>query len=163
MISIEDIPMEARWEIVAKSATAMPYVYDMFFRKAFGDKIDEISVPIWIEGGKEEKTLANALGLKTGNARETGVTHIMIGMILFGPELKAEIMDANGDRITFKTTGCPFLNRSREMGLDPKDSFDYCQTYCRSAVENLNPKYTHKFTTAMCKGDPYCESIVEPK
>lgn len=160
MISV-DIPAEKRWEIAAKSATAMPYVYDIFFRKAFGNKVDEIELPMWVEAGKVEKSLAKMLGLQARNAEEAGLTHVIISTILFGPEFKGETIEAKEEKITFKTTGCPFLNRSREMSLDPKDSFEYCQTYCRSAIENLNPKYTHRFTTAMCKGDPYCESIVE--
>jgi len=34
MVSIEDIPAEKRWEIAAKSASAMPLIYDMHFRKS---------------------------------------------------------------------------------------------------------------------------------
>lgn len=42
MVSIEDIPLEKRWEIAARSASAMPLMYDMVFRKAIGRKYDEI-------------------------------------------------------------------------------------------------------------------------
>jgi hypothetical protein len=46
MISIEDIPAEKRWEIAAKSASAMPLIYDMIFRKVLGEKYDEIERPL---------------------------------------------------------------------------------------------------------------------
>jgi len=70
MVSIEDIPAEKRWEIAAKSASAMPLIYDMHFRKVLGEKYDEIERHIWTEGGKEVKTLVTALGLPSDNAIE---------------------------------------------------------------------------------------------
>lgn len=49
MVNIEDIPVEERWKIAAKSAGFMPLLYDKFFRKVLGDKYDEIERPILIE------------------------------------------------------------------------------------------------------------------
>jgi hypothetical protein len=43
--------------LAAKSASAMPLIYDMYFRKVLGEKYDEIERPIWTEGGKEVKNL----------------------------------------------------------------------------------------------------------
>lgn len=69
MASIEDIPLEKRWEIAAKSASAMPLMYDMHFRKVLGEKYDEIEQPLWIELGKELKNFATAMGLPSRNAK----------------------------------------------------------------------------------------------
>jgi len=162
MVSIEDIPAEQRWEIAARAASAIPFAYDIAFREAIGEKYDEIERPIYIEAGKEFKNLASALGLPTGNAREINETFEVIGTILNGPEFKAETTEEGDDRTVGKTTQCPILNRAVEMGLDPQIvALTACQTYHKSAIENLNPGFTHHFNKTMCSGDPYCESVIE--
>ena len=162
MVSIEDIPAEQRWEIAARAASAIPFAYDIAFREAIGEKYDEIERPIYIEAGKEFKNLASALGLPTGNAREINETFEVIGTILNGPEFKAETTEEGDDRTVRKTTQCPILNRAVEMGLDPQIvALTACQTYHKSAIENLNPGFTHHFNKTMCSGDPYCESVIE--
>ncbi len=163
MATIEDIPVELRWEIAAKSATVMPIIYDMIFRKALGERYDAIELPIWVEGGKEVKKIAQALGLPVESARDISDTYGIISKIIFGPELKWRMMERKANRAVSRGTECPFLNRAIEMGMNPALLINACQAYNRSAIENLNQKYTTKSTKAMCKGDPYCENIVELK
>ena len=162
MVSIEDIPSEKRWEIAAKSASAMPLIYDRHFRKVLGDKYDEIERSIWTEGGKEVKNLAAALGLPSDNAIEVNDAFGVIGTILFGPEFRFGIVEATKDRVVGKVIECPILNRAREMGLHPETvALKVCMTFNKSAVENLNPEYTHRLNANMCSGSRYCEMITE--
>ena len=162
MVSIEDIPAEQRWEIAARAASAIPLAYDIAFREAIGEKYDEIERPIYIEAGKEIKNLASALGLPTGNAREINETSGIIATILNGPELKVETTEEGDDRTVGTVTQCPILNRAVEMGLDPKIvALTACQTYHKSAVENLNPGFNLQVNKSMCSGDPYCEMVIE--
>jgi len=162
VVSIEDIPAEQRWEIAAMAASAIPFAYDIAFREAIGEKYDEIERPIYIEAGKEIKNLASALGLPTGNAREIDETFGIIMTILYGPEFKGETTEEGDDRTVGKTTQCPILNRVVEMGLDPKIvALSGCQTYHKSAIENLNPGFTMQVNKSMCGGDPYCEMVIE--
>jgi hypothetical protein len=163
MVSIKDIPAEVRWEIAAKSATAMSFAYGAFLERALGDKSDEIVKQIWTEGGKEAKGLAEKLALPTGDAIEVDETWGVLTLILYGPEFTWETQEEGKDRAVDRITGCPFLNRHREMGSDSKGLFETCQAYSRSVVEGLNSKYTQRFESAMCQGAPYCESIVELK
>ena len=162
MVSIEDIPVEQRWEIAARAASAIPFAYDIAFREAIGEKYDEIERPIYVEAGKEIKNLASALGLPTGNAREIDETFGIIATILNGPEFKGEATEEGDDRTVGKVTQCPTLNRAVEMGLDPQIvALTACKTYCKSVVENLNPAFTQQFNKRMCSGDPYCEMVIE--
>jgi hypothetical protein len=162
MVSLEDIPAEQRWEIAARAASAIPFAYDIAFREAIGEKYDEIEQLIFVEGGKEIKNLASALGLPTGNAREIDETFGIIGTILNGPEFKMETTEEGDDRTVGKITQCPMLNRAVEMGLDPKVvALTACQTYCKSAIKNLNPGFTYRHNKRMCGGDPYCETVIE--
>lgn len=162
MISIEDIPAENRWEIAARSASAVPLLYDMHFRKVLGEKYDEIERQIWTQGAREVKNLAMALGLPSGNAREIGETIGLVGTILYGPEFKFQEGETASGLMVGRTTGCPILNRAREMGLDPKiTALPACKVFEKSAVENLNPEYAHRLNSNMCSGDEYCEMVIE--
>lgn len=120
MVGVEDIPVEQRWEIAAKSASALPLMYDRCFRKALGKSYDEMVHPIWIEAGRGIKDLAMVLGLPSGNARQISETLRVISTISFGPEFKFEVSEEKRDRVIGKVTGCAILNRAIEMGLDPK-------------------------------------------
>jgi len=164
MVSIEDIPVEVRWEIAAKAASATPLAYDMVFREVLGDRYDEIELPIYIGAGKEMKSLAAAPGLPTDNAGDLDEAQNVLTTILYGPEFAFGKVEEAGDRVVSKVTGCAVLNQALEMGLDPKVvCLAGCQTLCKSTIENLNPKYTQRFTSAMCAGDPYCEMVIELK
>ena len=164
IVNISDIPAEIRWAIATKSATALPWAYGIAFQEVIGkERFYEITRQIWTEGGKEAKGIADMLRLPTGNAREVDNTWGIIGEILDGPEIKWDVVEEEDNRVVTRITGCPFLNRAREMGIDPKDTFKSCQAYCRSMVENLNLKYTHRFESGMCLGSPYCKSVVELK
>lgn len=161
MTSIDDIPAEVRWEIAAKAASALPLVYDMFFRPAVGQKYDEIETPIWEQGGRDIKSIATSLNLPTENAAEISSTLSIISTILFGPEWRFEYMTM-GDRVVERIKGCPMFNRAQELGLDPKVSLrSACEVFTRSAVENLNPKYVLRHKQTMCEGYPCCESTLE--
>jgi hypothetical protein len=162
MVYAEDIPAEMKWEIAAKSATAMPWIYGMAFQGLIDEKrFHEIDQQIWKEGGREAKRLADKLDLPAKNAKEVNSAWGIVSTILYGPELKEDIIEENENRVVTRITGCPFLNRAKEMGIEPKDGFESCQAYSRSIVENLNPKYSQRFISGMCLGARYCENIIE--
>jgi hypothetical protein len=163
MVNIDDIPIEERWIIAAKSAGFMPLLYDKFFRKALGEKYDEIERPILMEAGKEMKDIAMALGLPSGNARQIVETVGILGTISFGPENKYESVVETKNGAMRKMTECAVRNSAIQMGLNPKIvALTACRTMLKSAVESLNPEYTLKLDTKnMCSGDQYCEMVVE--
>jgi hypothetical protein len=93
MVSIEDIPAEKRWEIAAKSASAVSFIYDMHLRKVLGEKYDDIDRQIWDELGKESKNFAKAFGLPSGNAKELSDVIRIAGANLYGPEFRFEMVE----------------------------------------------------------------------
>lgn len=106
--------------------------------------------------------LATALGLSSGNAIEVNEAFGVIGTIFFGPEFRFDIVEETKDRVVGKVIECPILNRAREMGLDPETvALKACMTFDKSAVENLNPEYTHRLNANMCSGSRYCEMVIE--
>jgi len=162
-MDIDDISAEMRWELATRSATARSVIYDLVFRKAVGEKYEEIELPIWQEGGKDLKRVANTLGLTARTAAELGKTYSLVSSILFGPEFKAEIAKLKDDQVSLKITDCPMLNRAGELGMYPGLLLSACQAYSRSAIENLNPQYTFRPAKQMCRGDENCEILISKK
>jgi hypothetical protein len=125
--------------------------------------MDTINYISWIQDGKNASILSKYLGLPAKSAKEIEKTNELISEILYGPEIKYKIVYAVGNHAKSQITSCPFLNRAKEIGLQSKSLFENCNAYHETFVSNLNPKYTKKFTRAMCKGDEYCETIIELK
>jgi len=119
MVTIDDIPIEQRWIIAAKSAGFMPLLYDKFFREALGEKYDEIERPILVEAGKEMKDIAMALGLPSGNARQIVETVGVIGTISFGPENKYEPVVETKNGAMRKLTSVRYETVRYRWGLTP--------------------------------------------
>ena len=160
MVSIEDVPAEVRWKIAAKSGMAMTIAYDMAFRRAFGDQVNNLEIPIWAEGGKEAANIATSLKLPARNALEIDDTLDMISKIMMGPGFEGKRIEATDDHVVYKMTGCPVFNAHKEMGADMIITQDVCQAFCSNAVESLNPRYTIRYTKHMCAGDSNCEYII---
>jgi hypothetical protein len=168
MFDIENIPAELRWEIAAKSATAIPFAQEKVYREVFGKKYREIQpmmeaadLILRAEVGKEMSNLARELGLPVKTAEDVDNTQSLIAEILLGPELKYQMTKSSPDQVQTQITGCPLLNRAKEIEMETELLFKYCVAQNKSTAENLNPKYTQRFTKAMCIGDPYCETCTE--
>ena len=146
-MELEDISAEVRWKIAARTAQSLFIDYGLAF---------------WTEGGREIKLIADCLKLPTKNALEVSNTWRIIRTILMG-KWEYETVEENEDKVVDHLSNCPMLNIHKETSSPTMNMHHLCQAYCRSAIESLNPKYTHRSTKTMCTGDPYCENIIELK
>ncbi len=78
MVSIKDIPAEVRWELATKSTTAYHINYDMLYRVAFEDQIDDLETRFWSEAEIGTKKIADALSLPVKDAVETNSTFSIV-------------------------------------------------------------------------------------
>lgn len=147
LMELEDISAEVRWKIAARTAQSLFMDYGLAF---------------WTEGGKEIKLIADCLKLPTKNAIEVSNTWRIVRAILMG-EWEYETVEETEERVVDHLSDCPMLNIYRETASPTVNMPDLCRAYCRSAVESLNPEYTHRSTKTMCTGDPYCVNIIELK
>lgn len=168
MVDINDFPVELRWKLAAKSASALSLAQEKAYKDILGQEYkkiqpltDTINYMLWIQGGRDASILSNYLGLPTKTAPEIDEAQRLISVILYGPEIQYKIVDTSKDRVKTKTTSCPFLNRAKELDLESKNLFENCKAYNKTFIDNLNPKYTKRFTKAMCMGDEYCETCTE--
>ena len=162
-MELEDIPAEVRWEIATKAALASSIGYNMAFREILGDEtVDQIEEAADIEAGREVKTIADFLGFSTTNAIEVDDAYGIVGMIIMG-KMEYETLQATNERVVQRLTNCPMLNANKEMNATCESMPNHCQAFGKSAVEELNPRYTHNFSKQMCAGDEYCQYTVELK
>ena len=170
MVDLSDLPVELRWKIAAKSASALLLTQEKIYKDILGQdykKVQPLTETInylsWIHGGKNASTLSNYLGLPAKTAEEIDKAQGLISVILYGPEIQYKIVDATNDHVKTQITSCQFLNRAKELGLESETLFENCKAYNKTFVKNLNPKYTKKITRAMCMGDKYCETLTKLK
>lgn len=170
MINIDNFPVELRWKIAAQSASSLLLTHEKVYKEVLGQDykkiqplIDTINYISWIQDGKNASLLSKYLGLPAKTAEEIEKTNELISVILYGPEIKYKVVYAVGNHAKSQITSCPFLNRAKELSLESDGLFENCKAYHETFVSNLNPAYSKKFTSAMCKGDEYCETCIELK
>lgn len=162
-MELEDIPAEIRWEIATKASMASSIGYGLAFRQILGEEtVRKVEEAIMAEGGKEIKNIANSLGLPTKNAIEVDDAFGFIGMTMWG-KMDYETLESTNNKVVQRITSCPNLNTHKEMNAPIISMPHLCQVLATSAVEELNPEYTQRFTKKMCAGDDYCEYAVELK
>ena len=168
VVDISDFPAELRWKIAAKSASIMPLAQEKVYKDVLGKQYkkirpltDTVNYILWIQGGKDASTLSNYLGLPIKTAEEIDKAQRLTLTILYGPEIKYKTIDTHINSAKTRITCCPFLNRAKELGLESNDLFENCRAYNKTFIDNLNPKYTKRFTKAMCMGDEFCETCTE--
>jgi hypothetical protein len=62
MADLKSVPDEVKWQLAARNAALIPVLYDMRFRREFGDRYDEIERDIWV-------ALSQATGILPATSR----------------------------------------------------------------------------------------------
>lgn len=162
----EKVPAETRWVIAARTLTgACLATGNVLYQVVGKEKAEELNRRIWIEGGKTVKDVISAAGipLDANDAKSIAEASFAAAVVTMGPELQGEIVEATKDRSVMRVTKCPWHERWKELGR----VWDACtsghQAWGEGMLEKINPDFTHKLTKNMCRGDPYCEFIIERK
>ncbi|NYB27462.1 MAG: TetR/AcrR family transcriptional regulator [Methanobacteriaceae archaeon] len=111
---------------------------------------------------KEIKEMADSLGLNAGNALEILDSWKILSQIIMG-KFEYNTIEATEEKFMVHVRGCPVFNPYEKGNSFNINMIEGCQRYSRILVETLNPKYTARINERMCKGDDYCEVIVELK
>ena len=162
MDRFERIPVDARWKIASRQASAVPVAYHRAFMESYGDQYyNEIERRVWAAQGREANVIATAFRMPTGNASEVAEALTVASRMLFGPEMSGEISEVSPDRAILVMDECPLVNRAKEMEADPLAACNACHAFCHAAVESLNENFGIHYTQGMCAGNPLCEMIIQ--
>ncbi len=163
-ISYLGVPAETRWEITPKLLTGAGSAFiDAISKIAGEEKSEEIAAQVFGIGGKMLFPMVKeAYNIPVEDAIGALMLHWLAGFLVTGPELEGENPEVTREKCVSRVTKCPWMERQKEFGLK-FDCSSFHQAWVDEGLKAINSKVTIKLTTALPRGDPYCESVHELK
>jgi hypothetical protein len=159
---VEAVPAENRWAIATQAMTGAVMATNKAMLDAVGrETYDQILGQIWGGAGQGFKEIADALGLSVDDAKSVAEAFASLCAVTMGPEVQMETAEATEARAVLRATGCPFLNRVNEFGIEEDLLTAGDAAFCEALTESLNPNVTVTHDKRMHLGDPYCEWVFE--
>ena len=160
--AIEKVPAETRWATAAQAMEGVIIAHMKALRDIAGEeRFHQIQQQIWSKAGGGVKMLKDTFGLPGDDAEAAAEVLTFAAILTMGPECKFEFPERGKDKAVVKITECPWLNRTKEVGIE----LDLCShadhAYADAVVKSVNPKLAQSLTKSMVRGDPYCEWVIE--
>lgn len=115
------------------------------------------------EMANEIRAIADRYGMPRKNAADLVQTLGVISVILFGPEFETRYIEGFPDEAVIRLTGCAMFREEPARGIAPPQVSSICQAYVQHAIDGLNPEFTISLPMARCRGDAFCEMVIEKK
>jgi hypothetical protein len=80
---------------------------------------------------------------------------------LIRPEFETRYIEGFPDEAVIRLTWGAMCGEERAGEGAPTEVGSICQAYVQHAVSALNPGFTISVAKARCRGDPYCEMVIE--
>lgn len=113
------------------------------------------------EMAREIRAIADRYRMPRENAADLVQTLGAISVILFGPEFETRYIEGFPDEAVIRLTGCAMFGEDRAGEGTPNQVGSICQAYVEHAVSALNPGFTISVAKARCRGDAFCEMVIE--
>jgi hypothetical protein len=158
------LPIHERWKLCSKYMWYNWINLTANIAKTQGwDKANEFIVRVaQAEGVNDAKS-----GLQKNSEREAtaALRAGMYGLLNTSPSMlkaRAEITEYSPHRIIARVHGCTEFDVAKETGVE--NVFDMpkvCDTWWKSLAKTVNPKLNVEFDKMICKGDDYCQWVIE--
>ena len=165
---IKKISTEERlaWTARTHMATLVIRGETIFAPLIGAEKYKEINTEVYGEGGKIMFPMVkDAFNIPVENAIGAANLIDVVINVSMTTEGESERIEETPERTVIRTTKCRWMELYKEYNVDPK--FIPCveghQAWAERGLKAINPKFIHKMTKAMPRGDPYCEEIIEFK
>ena len=154
---VEKVPAEMRWTIATRALTGMIVLDEGALQDALGpERRKEIVTRLWAAAGAGVKQLVDALGLPADDATAAGNAVVTANIVMMGPEIQIETVEATPTKSVSRVTGCAWPLRMKEMGIT-LDCMPVCTAYHEAAYKAVNPKLVfRRGDKCIARGDPYC-------
>ncbi len=156
MVRAKDIPMPTKWAIATQALSRLVVVADP-------EQCSSNPAYLLDELGSEIADIADRYQMPRKDARDLVQTLGTISVILFGPTFETPYIEGAPEESVIRLTECAMFRPEREKRRDPSQVNRVCTAYVKSAVEALHPGYTITVPRARCRGDSYCEMVIEKK
>ena len=165
---LEKIPLAMKWEITAKTLTGAFTALGPILIPIVGkEKWQEITDNLFGGGAKMAfPQIKEAFNIPVEDAIGAYKLAMVVATLQMGPEFEWEVVEESPERVVWRVTKCPWMERYKELEVDPE--FITCEfgsyAWAEAGLTAINPKLTLKhYPMAMPRGDPYCEHIIEFK
>jgi hypothetical protein len=159
MIRVKDIPEAKRWMMATSVLTRLVVALG----RAPGGPTDITTFKdgMFSELGSEICAIADRYGMPRENAADLVQTVGAVSVILFGPEFETRYIEGFPDEAVIRLTGCAMFREKPGEGIPPSQIHGICKAYVQHAIEALNPGFTISISKARCRGDSFCEMVIE--
>ena len=159
MIRVRDIPLATRWMIATSVLTRL--VVALGHEPVRGAEVTSFRDRMVSEMAREIRDLADRYGMPREDASDLVQTLGTISVILFGPEFETRYIEGFPDESVIRLTECAMFSEELPDGVSPLQVNSVCQAYVQHAIEALNPRFTISISKARCRGDSFCEMVIE--
>jgi hypothetical protein len=128
-----------------------------------GAKVPSFRNSMFSAMAREIRAIADRYGMPRENAADLVQTLGAISVILFGPEFETRYIEGFPDEAVIRLTGCAMFREERTRDVTNHQVSSICQAYVGHAIEGLNPGFTISVIKARCRGDPFCEMVIEKR
>ena len=156
MVRVKDIPMPTRWAIATQALTHLVMATDP-------QQCRDNPAYLMDELGEEIRGIADRYQMLREDAGGLVQTLGAISVILFGPTFETPYIEGFHEESVIRLSECAMFRPEREKKRDPSHVNRVCTAYVMSAIRALNPEYTIRISRARCRGDSFCEMIIEKK
>jgi len=125
--------------------------------------ISSFRTSMFSEMAQEIRAIADRYNMPRAHAADLVQTLGAISVILFGPEFETRYIEGFPDEAVIRLTECAMFREEPARGISPLQVNSVCQAYVWHAIEALNPEFTISIPKARCRGDSFCEMVVERK
>lgn len=159
MIRAKDIPEATRWLMATHVLTRLVVALGQE-RESIPD-VTSFRNTMFSEMAQEIRAIADQYRMPRNHAADLVQTLGAISVILFGPEFETRYIEGFPDESVIRLTECAMFREESAHGISPPQVGTVCQAYVRHAIAALNPEFTISIPRARCRGDSFCEMVIE--
>ncbi|MDN7023764.1 hypothetical protein FGU65_02440 [Methanoculleus sp. FWC-SCC1] len=158
MLHVKDIPEATRWEMATHVLGRLVLALG---QEAESETAASFQARMFSEMGQEIRAIADRYGLPRGHAADIVQTLGIVSVVLFGPAFTTRFIEGFPEESVIRLTDCAMFREESAHGISPLQVNSVCQAYVGHAVEALNPEFSISITRARCRGDAFCEMVIE--
>lgn len=161
MVRIKDIPEATRWMMATNVLTSL--IVALGREPGSNADVNSFRNSIFSEMAQEIRSIADRYNMPRDHAADLVQTLGAVSVILFEPEFETRYIEGFPDEAVIRLTECAMFREEHARGISSLQVNSVCQAYVRHAIEALNPEFTISVPRARCRGDSFCEMVIERK
>lgn len=159
MVRVKDIPENTRWMMTTHVLTRL--VVALGQERQMSPDVSSFQERMFSEMAQEIRTIADRYWMPRDNAADLVQTLGAISVILFGPEFETRYIEGFPEEAVIRLTECAMFDEKGARGISPLLVNSVCHAYVQHAIEALNPEFSISISRARCRGDSFCEMVIE--